>query len=80
MWYQQYTDDTQLHLAVHAGNTADGLSVLFAYINHIKQWYLLNPDKSEALGVGTANQLQATASATSIMSVAGVELPVADHI
>jgi len=36
----------------------------------------LNPDKSEALVLGTAKQLQETSS----MTVAGVDLPVADEM
>jgi len=51
----------------------------------VRQWYLqislqLNPDKSEALILGTANQLHATTSSVSSVSVAGVDLPVADEI
>jgi len=46
----------------------------------VKQWYMrnglqLNPDKSEVLHMGTANQLQAVSSLTSV-SVAGVDLPI----
>ena len=48
-------------------------------------WYLqnglqLNPDKSEALIVGTTNQLRAVTSSVSSVSVAGVDLPVTDDI
>ena len=44
-------------------------------------WYLqnglqLNPDKSEALMIGTANQLLAVSSTVSSVSLAGVGLPV----
>jgi len=39
----------------------------------------LNPDKSEALIVGTSSQLTST-SAMSSVSVAGVDLPVADEM
>jgi len=51
----------------------------------IRQWYLqnglqLNPDKSEALIVGTTNQLHAVTSSVSSVSMAGVDLPVADDI
>jgi len=83
--YHQYADDTQLHLAMHADNTSAGLSVLAKCTNDVRQWYLqnglqLNPDKSEALIVGTTNQLRAVTSSVSSVSVAGVELPVADDI
>jgi len=40
----------------------------------------LNPDKSEALIVGTTNQLRAVTSSMSSVSGAGVDLPVADDI
>ena len=40
----------------------------------------LNPDKSEALIVGTTNQLRAVTSSVSSVSVAGIDLPVADDI
>jgi len=65
--YHQYADDTQLRLAIHADNTFDGLSVLAACTVDVKQWYMqnglqLNPDKSEALIVGTANQLHVVTS------------------
>jgi len=44
-------------------------------------WYLqnglqLNPDKSEAMIISTANQLHAASSAVSSVSTAGVDLPV----
>jgi len=41
---------------------------------------MLNPDKSEALVVGTANQLCVTDSSASSVSVAGVDLPVAEDM
>ena len=51
----------------------------------VRQWYLqnglqLNSDKSEALIVGTNNQLCAMTSSVSSVSVAGVDLPVVDDI
>ena len=84
--YQQYTDDTQLlRLVIHADNTSDGLSVLAACTVDVKQWYMqnglqLNPDKSEALIVGTANQLHDVTSAVTSVYVAGVDLSVANDM
>jgi len=80
----QYTDDTQLHLAMRVDNTAAGLSILAACTTDVKQWYIqnglqLNPDKSEALFMGTATQLRAVSSLKSV-SVADVDLPVADSM
>ena len=40
----------------------------------------LNPGKSEALIVGTANQLHAVTSAVTSVSVAGVDLSVANDM
>jgi len=66
-------------------NTSDGLSVLAACTAEVRQWYLqnglqLNPDKSEALIIGTANQLRTANSAITSVCVADVQLPVADEI
>jgi len=80
--YHQYADDTQIHLAMRANNTHAGLSVLAVCTTDVRQWYLqnglqINPGKSEALLVGTTNQLRVV---TSSVVVAGVDLPVADEI
>jgi len=82
--HHQYADDTQLHLAIRADNTAYGLSTLTACTADVKLWFMqtglqLNPDKSEALIMGTANQLRAASSLSSV-NVAGVDLPVAEDI
>ena len=68
-------------------NTAPGLAVLSACTPDVKQWYRylqnglqLNPDKSEALVVGTANQLCVVDSSVSSVSIADVDLPVAEDM
>jgi len=75
--YHQYADDTQLHLAMSVDNTAAELSLRAACTADVRQWYLenglqLNPDKSEALVVSTANQLWVVDSSASSVSVAGL--------
>jgi len=40
--HQQYTDDTQLHLAMRADNTASGLSILAACTADVKLWFMQN--------------------------------------
>ena len=75
----------QLHLTMSVDNTAAGLSVLAACTADVRQWYLqngqqLNLDKSKALVVGTANQLCVIDSSASSLSVAGVDLPVAEDM
>jgi len=80
-----YKQPTQLRLAMSSDNTSDGLSVLTACTADVRQLYLqnglqLNPDKSEALIIGTANQLRTVNSAITSVCVADVELPVANEI
>ena len=70
---------------MRADNTPAGLSVLAECTTDVRQWYLqnglqLNLDKLEALIVGTTNQLRAVTSFMSPVSVAEVDLPVADDI
>ena len=82
--HHQHADDTQLHLAKRANNIAAGLSTLATCTSDVKLWFMqndlqLNPDKSEALMMGTANQLQSASSLT-LVKVAGVDLPEADDI
>jgi len=62
MWYHQYTDDTlQLHLAMHAGNTADGLScILSACTDDVRQWYLVNLQNMYCLSLAQPAQVRAT--------------------
>jgi len=56
----------------------EGLTVLATCTADIRQWYLRNglqlkPDKSEALIIGTTNQLQVATASLSSVTVAGVE-------
>lgn len=70
---------------MRADNTAAGLAVLAACTADVRQWYMqnglqLNPDKSEALVIGTTNQLHATKTSLTTVSIAGVDLPVVDEM
>ena len=83
--YHQYADDTQLHLAMRADNTSAGLSVLAACISDVRLWYMqnglqLNPDKSEALIVGTSSQLKQVLPAVPSVTVAGVNLSASEQM
>jgi len=79
--YHQCADDTQLYLAMHADSSPAGLSVLAECTTDVRQNGLqLNTDKSEALIVGTTNQLCAMMSSMSSVSVARVDLPIAEVI
>jgi len=82
--YHQYADDTQLHLAMHADNTSAGLSALAACTS-VRLWYMqnslqLNPDKFEALLVGTSQQLKQAWPAVPSVTIAGVDLPVNEQM
>jgi len=83
--YHQYADDTQLRLAMRTDNTSARLSVLAACTADVRQWYMenglqLNPDKSEALIIGTAHQLRDATSTLSAVTVADVNLPIANEM
>jgi len=85
--HHQFADDndTQLRFAISAATTGGGLSILAACTADVRLWYMqnglqLNPDKSEALIIGTTVQLHAVASAVLSVAVAGVELPVAEKM
>ena len=78
------TPTTRSSVSPCAPTTTSGLSVLAECTTDVRQRYLqnglqLNPDKSEALIVGTNNQLHAVTSSVSSVSVAGVDLPVAEE-
>ena len=47
---------------------------------YLRNGLQINSDKSEALIVGTTNQLQVTTASLSSVTVAGVDLPVADEM
>ena len=46
--YHQYADDTQLHLAMRADNTADGMSVLALYLYHHRCQTLVHAERTPA--------------------------------
>ena len=77
--YQQYADDTQMYLSMTANESARSLCTLQSCSAAVRDWYLtnhllLNADKSEAIILGTANQLR-LASAINSVDVAGATLP-----
>jgi len=78
------TNHIQLHLAMRADNTPAGLSILAECTTDVRlvpaEWSTAQPGQvrsSDSLIVGTTKQLRAV---TSSVSVAGVDLPVADDI
>ena len=70
---------------MRADNAATGLSVLSACTSDVRLWYLqnglqLNPDKSEALIVKTSPQLKQVIPVVPSVTVAGVNLQVAEQM
>jgi len=70
---------------MHTDNTGGGLALLAACTVDVRLWYLQNglqhnPEKSEVLVIGTSSQLQVATSNLSSVSVAGVDLPVAEKM
>jgi len=66
--HHQFANNTQLRLAMAADNTAGGLSIFAACTADVRLWYMqnglqLNPDKLEALIIGTTTQLHAVTAA-----------------
>jgi len=66
---------------MRADDASAGLSVLAACTSDVRLWYMqnglqLNPDKSEALIVGTSSQLKQVLPVVPSVTVAGVNLPV----
>ena len=82
--FYQYADDTQLCLTIPSDNTSDSLyslRVVLTSDNIVpKNGLQLNPDKSKALIIGTANQLRTANSVITSVCVADVELPEAYEI
>ena len=61
--FHQYTDDTQIYIAVRRDNIACAMSNLAACTSAVYDWLLhnrlaLNPDKLEAATYGTASRVQ----------------------
>ena len=82
--FHQYADDTQIHFALNPATVIQDLDVLRIVTGRLHYWFLknglmLNPDKSEALLVGTHQQRNAVAAINSV-PVAGVDLPIASQL
>jgi len=82
--FHQYADDTQIFFAMRSADIQQDLEVLRVCTDHLRCWFLtnglmLNPDKSEAVVVGTRQQL-GTVVAVQTVPVAGVDLPIAPEL
>jgi hypothetical protein len=82
--YHQFTDDTQLYVALDAAHSAQALANLSSCSEAVKRWFLfnglqLNAGKSEVVILGTAHQLRSLSSQQSV-SIAGCRLPVSSEL
>jgi exonuclease III len=82
--FHQYADDTQIYFAMKPATVSQQLDVLSTTTERLRYWFLsnglmLNPDKSEALLVGTHQQRSAVATIKSV-PVAGVVLPISSEL
>ena len=82
--FHQYADDTQIFFAMRSADIQQDLEVLRVCTDRLRYWFLtnglmLNPDKSEAVVVGTRQQL-CTVVAVQTVPVAGVNLPIASEL
>jgi hypothetical protein len=80
----QYANNTQLFIAIsNSTATADlntlesALSILSSWFSH--NWLALNPDKSDAILLGT-RQRNSTLAGVRSVNVAGSTVPLSDHI
>ena len=90
--YHQYADDTQLRLAMHADNTTAGLSVLAecttdvcsCRVYHRRQTVVSTEQSAAQPGqirsIDHRNAVHAVTSSVSSVSVARVDLPVAEEM
>jgi len=77
----QYADDTQLYLTLDGDNP---LSVMDNCFNAVDHWFTqnglaLNPDKSEAIIIGTGARRRQEGSISSV-SLGGTSIPVSDSV
>ena len=82
--FYQYADDTQIYFAMRHATASQDIDTLRICTERLRCWFLnnglmLNPDKSEALLVGTRQQRQAVAVVGAV-SVAGVDLPLSSEL
>ena len=81
---QQYADDTQLFISLSPSNYLSDLDNLTNCLDSLHVWFCangmaLNPDKSEAILVGTRQRSSSYSNLTTV-NVAGSQIPLADHI
>jgi hypothetical protein len=80
----QYADDTQLHIAISQPTAQSDLSLLESGLSTLASWFsqnwlALNPEKSDAILLGTYQRNNTLSNITSV-NVAGSTVTLADNI
>jgi len=80
----QYADDTQLFITLSPTGFSSDISNLTLCLSALHYWFCqngmaLNPDKSDAIIIGTQQQSFSYSNITTI-DIAGSTIPLADHI
>jgi len=80
----QYADDTQLHISVSKSSASADLRILESALCTLSSWFAhnwlaLNPEKSDAILLGTHQRNSTLASVTGV-NVSGSTVPLSDHI
>jgi len=82
--HQQYADDSQLFIALNPSDQSSGIANLTSSLHALRSWFYLNgmalnPDKSDAMLLGTCQRSRCYASVHSV-DVAGCSVSLSDHI
>jgi len=82
--HQQYTDDTQLFIALNPSDPSSDIKKPISYLVALQSWFCLNgtalnTDKSDAMLLGTHQRSSCYTSLGSI-DVAGCSIPLFHHI
>ncbi len=81
----QYTDDTQLYLALSSSNWQDKILLLESCLVAVHKWFsvnflALNPDKTEALLLGTWQQTRKLSNLFETINVAGTNIAISKSL
>ena len=82
---QQYADDTQVFISLSKSNSPDRVCRLETALTHLTSWFYhkyslaLNPEKSEAILLGTHSRNKSLNNITQV-DVNGSLIPISDNI
>ena len=82
--HHQYADDTQIYVSFKPTDSLQCLSVMEQTTHAVRNWFtmngfLLNPDKTEAMFLGTSRNLSKIKDQT-VVNISGSDIKPSDHI